>query len=404
MTSPSYPVIPVYTPFIPTWQALTFSTFAPIGAVFFTNPIDTVKVRLQLQNRMKVQVYRNSFDCVAKMLKNEGVRGLQQGLTPAIFREGSKNIFRIGLFDPIMNFLHDSRKEKTRPPFWARIVASATSGALGALSCNPFELIKTRLQAQTRGNLQPAVGYQHNYSGMWSAFRDILKKNGPVGLFKGSGVNVIRGIFGTSANLSTYSYLRDYTMDNKILPDSSLTDILCSSLSSFVTAILMNPVDVIRTRLYNQPSSASPLSENLGTLSKDYYKGGMDALVKVVRQEGVFALYKGFTMNLLRLAPHFTLTFLFLEQMRRMSLSYSRQTYEKDFDATSRELFSIYNTTIAFPNTFDKATLLVLLHSSAPHASKERIERILEGQPFSDTDTFQFSHFSAIVRLIEPPP
>jgi hypothetical protein len=32
---------------------------------------------------------------------------------------------------------------------WKRMVAGGISGAMGALSCNPFELIKTRSQAQS---------------------------------------------------------------------------------------------------------------------------------------------------------------------------------------------------------------------------------------------------------------
>ncbi len=40
-------------------------------------------------------IYRNSFDTIKKIYVNEGAKGLQKGLTPAILREGSKNLFRI---------------------------------------------------------------------------------------------------------------------------------------------------------------------------------------------------------------------------------------------------------------------------------------------------------------------
>lgn len=46
---------------------------------------------------------------------------------------------------------------------------------MGALSCNPFELIKTRMQAQTVAK-HAAVGFQHNYTGLWSAFGSIYNK------------------------------------------------------------------------------------------------------------------------------------------------------------------------------------------------------------------------------------
>jgi len=102
-------------------------------------------------------MYNNSWDCIAKTYKHEGVRGLQRGLYPAMLRESTKNFFRLGLFDPILEFIHDHHTGP--PPVWKRFSAGALSGAVGALSCNPFELVKTRLQSQA--NVQISVGYQH---------------------------------------------------------------------------------------------------------------------------------------------------------------------------------------------------------------------------------------------------
>jgi hypothetical protein len=116
---------------------------------------DTAKVRLQLQgqNKEQVRVYKNSIDCMVKIFKNEGVAGLQKGLTPAILREGSKNLFRIGMFDPIIKILHDPRTESGPVPIWKRIVAGSTSGAMGALACNPFEVWVSHIMLNYRTNL-----------------------------------------------------------------------------------------------------------------------------------------------------------------------------------------------------------------------------------------------------------
>lgn len=42
-----------------------------------------------------------------------------------------------------------------------------------------------------------------------------------------------------------------------------------------------------------------------------------DVLLKVVRYEGFFSLWKGFTPYYARLGPHTVLTFIFLEQMNK---------------------------------------------------------------------------------------
>ncbi len=57
----------------------------------------------------------------------------------------------------------------------------------------------------------------------------------------------------------------------------------------------MNPTDVVRTRIYNQPKEG-----------KGLYKNGYDAYVKIVRHEGFLALYKGKRIHFLFLDPQFT--------------------------------------------------------------------------------------------------
>lgn len=51
------------------------------------------------------------------------------------------------------------------------------------------------------------------------------------------------------------------------------------------------------------------------TDGKPEYKGAVDVLGKVIRNEGIFALWKGFFPYYARLGPHTVLTFIFLEQM-----------------------------------------------------------------------------------------
>ena len=55
---------------------------------------------------------------------------------------------------------------------------------------------------------------------------------------------------------------------------------------------------------------------------KPEYTGGVDVLAKVVRKEGFFALWKGFTPYYARLGPHTVLTFVLLEQMNYIYKKY----------------------------------------------------------------------------------
>jgi len=71
----------------------------------------------------------------------------------------------------------------------------------------------------------------------------------------------------------------------------------------------MNPVDVIRTRIYNQEYGVNGKGK--------VYAGVADAFLKIVREEALRGLYKGVTASFMRLAPHSSITFLVLEQFKK---------------------------------------------------------------------------------------
>ena len=48
---------------------------------------------------------------------------------------------------------------------------------------------------------------------------------------------------------------------------------------------------------------------------KPEYKGAIDVLLKTVKNEGPFALWKGFLPYYARLGPHTVLTFIVMEQL-----------------------------------------------------------------------------------------
>ena len=77
--------------------------------------------------------------------------------------------------------------------------------------------------------------------------------------------------------------------------------------SGLVTTAASMPVDIAKTRIQSQKYIDG----------KPEYKGAIDVILKVVRNEGVTSLWKGFTPYYFRLGPHTVLTFIFLEQMNK---------------------------------------------------------------------------------------
>ena len=193
----------------PKWHGFVYSSASACGAVLVTNPLDVAKTRLQLQGELSktpsVKVYSGPVDAILKIGRAEGVRGLQRGLSTALVREATLNFFRLGLFAPILHRMHP---EGGNAPLYKKIAAGLTSGSIGALCCNPLDLLKTRTQAYTT-NASAVVGHQHDVSGsVVSSLVKIVQREGVLGLWKGTGPSMLRLALGSAGQLSAYTEVR----------------------------------------------------------------------------------------------------------------------------------------------------------------------------------------------------
>lgn len=236
-----------------------------------------------------------TYGTLRGILAREGPAGLQAGLPIAVIREGSKNLFRLGMFEPLLYALHD--RQNGPPPLYKRMLAGMASGALGAYTCNPLDLLKSRMQNQ--------VGRAGDYKGPVDGLTRLLREEGLAGAWRGCHIGALRSSVNTAANLTTYTALKDYLKLHHGARETVDLHVGCSFASAASGVLIGNPLDVLRTRLYNQPTGPGAL-----------YAGAGDAFAKILRQEGPGAFYKGATAHFMRVGPHFVLTFVVLEQLR----------------------------------------------------------------------------------------
>ena len=157
-------------------------------------------------------------------------------------REGSKNLFRLGAYEPILSQLHDPR---TGPaPIHKRLEAGGMSGAIAAYVCNPMLMVKSRLQAQTTGKES-----RFRYTGVADALLKIAREEGILGLWKGSHISALRSAVNTATNLTTYTMLKETLVDKEVLADGVTMHVTCCLNASISTCVAGNPLDVVSTRL-----------------------------------------------------------------------------------------------------------------------------------------------------------
>ena len=280
-------------------------------AVTVTNPIELIKIRMQLQGEMSAsaaKVYKNPIQGMAVIFKNEGIKGLQKGLNAAYIYQIGLNGSRLGFYEPIRSslnqlFFPDQEPHKVQS-VGVNVFSGAASGIIGAVIGSPLFLVKTRLQSYSEFI---KIGEQTHYTGVWNGLVTIFKTEGVKGLFRGIDAAILRTGAGSSVQLPIYNTAKNILVKNDLMKDGPALHLTASTISGLGVAVVMNPWDVILTRIYNQ---------------KGYlYKGPIDCLVKTVRIEGVTALYKGFAAQVFRIAPHTIMCLTFMEQT--MKLVYS---------------------------------------------------------------------------------
>ncbi|ELR17603.1 solute carrier family protein [Acanthamoeba castellanii str. Neff] len=288
---------------------------ATVTAVLFTNPIEVVKTRLQLQGELQQRVaknkrtYRGVWHAFKTIISTEGPLAIQKGLFPAAAYQFCMNGMRLGSYSVFKQLLLENHGSASKDSlfFLKNMLAGATAGVLGAVAGSPFFLVKTRMQAQTEycGRYVALTwGYKHR------AFKSIVQAEGPRGLMRGADAAALRVGVGSSVQLPLYDNAKSLILATGWLGNNIYAHVAASLVSGVGLVVAMNPFDVVATRLYNQKVEGGK-----GAL----YRGPFDCLWKTVKAEGVYGLYKGVFAHYLRTGPHTILTFVFWEQYKKLA-------------------------------------------------------------------------------------
>ncbi|XP_039599048.1 solute carrier family 25 member 35-like isoform X1 [Polypterus senegalus] len=143
------------------------SGVAACGACLFTNPLEVVKTRMQLQGEMKTPGsykihYRNVFHAFYTIGKVDGLGGLQKGLVPALNYQFVMNGVRLGSYAILESGSYIHSEGRVSPV--KSVAAGAVAGVLGAVIGSPMYLVKTHLQSQSTASIAVGHQYQHQVS------------------------------------------------------------------------------------------------------------------------------------------------------------------------------------------------------------------------------------------------
>ncbi|KAJ9457456.1 Mitochondrial substrate carrier family protein ucpB [Diplonema papillatum] len=259
-----------------------------------TNPIDVVKIRMQVQKAK----YPGMLSGMRTIAAEEGLRGLYKGLGASLCREMSYSGIRFGAYESFKELYGATDPKNT--PLYKKLAAGASAGMFGSAVANPCDLVKIRMQSDHSGKL---------YRNVFQAFGHIFKTEGFGGLYVGVFQTVQRaGVLG-ACQAPAYDHTKHTLKNAKLMDEGIYLHLVSSFVAGIVAVSVTAPIDLIKTRVM----SSKPLAD--GTMP---YTGTVDCFMKTVRSEGIMSLYAGWVPGWMRLGPHTIVTFLVFEQLRKV--------------------------------------------------------------------------------------
>uniref|UniRef100_A0A8C7WXK3 Dicarboxylate carrier UCP2 n=1 Tax=Oryzias sinensis TaxID=183150 RepID=A0A8C7WXK3_9TELE len=270
-------------------------------ADLITFPLDTAKVRLQIQGEAQkaegftAVKYRGVFGTITTMVRTEGPRSLYNGLVAGLQRQMSFASVRIGLYDSMKQFY---TRGTENAGIVTRLMAGCTTGAMAVAFAQPTDVVKVRFQAQVR-----QLDGERRYNSTINAYKTIARDEGIRGLWRGCMPNITRNAIVNCAELVTYDMIKELIIKYDLMSDNLPCHFTAAFGAGFCTTVVASPVDVVKTRFMNSGSGL--------------YSSAVNCALTMLKNEGPAAFYKGFVPSFLRLGSWNIVMFVTYEQIKR---------------------------------------------------------------------------------------
>lgn len=285
------------------WKDFVAGNFAGMSQVIVGQPLDTIKVRLQVESTR----FKGPMDCFMQTVKNEGFFALYKGMAAPLVGIGAVNALLFATYSRLKSIQATSLNEQL--VLHKIAIAGAGAGFINSVLSSPVELLKIKMQAQY-GSSKAKIGTgELIYKGPIDCARHLISEFGiRNGLFRGFWATVAREIPAYAGFYSGFEYFK-----RKLTPEGSSPDslppsklMLAGSFGGFSYWLCCYPLDVVKSKVQNMKNPPKGFFYVFTTISSIY------------KTEGARAFTRGITPTILRSLPAAGSTFTVYELTMRM--------------------------------------------------------------------------------------
>ncbi|GAA5923709.1 hypothetical protein JCM3775_000481 [Rhodotorula graminis] len=192
-------------------------------------------------------------------------------------------------------------------PALDQAVAGVTAGIVSTFALQPLDLLKVQLQVST------APKTRSPWSNIHWGLREIVRTGGARALYRGLTPNLVGNASSWGSYFLWYTMLKarmDGGKDHKL---SAGQHLLASASSGIITAVLTNPIWVVKTRMFTTAAGQDKA-----------YRGVTHGLATLAREEGLRGMSKGLTLAIVGVSNG-AIQFMAYEEMKKRRVEVRRK-------------------------------------------------------------------------------
>ncbi|KAG0762159.1 hypothetical protein G6F57_000130 [Rhizopus arrhizus] len=255
--------------------------FGGMANVLVGQPLDTIKVRLQLDQGK----FKGAWDCTIQTIQKEGFLALYKGMASPLMGIGAVNALLFASNSMIKN---QFKKEGKLLSLDKIAISGAGAGIVNSILASPVELLKIKLQAQYE---------QKQFNGPVDCAKYLIRRDGLAhGLFRGMWATIIREIPAYAGFYTGFEVVKRQLTDQEKREATVLELMAAGAVGGIGYWVCCYPLDVVKSVVQNQTEPPRGLY-----------------VTKVLKQlylrDGINALFRGIAPTILRSIPAAGATF-----------------------------------------------------------------------------------------------
>jgi solute carrier family 25 S-adenosylmethionine transporter 26 len=205
-----------------------------------------------------------------------------------------------------------------------------------------------------------------NYPNLPAAARGLAQSRGIMGFYGGWWPGLVGKIPSYALTWTFFQQLKRVRDSLSNRPATNLENSVMGVCASATTVCIMIPMDTIKTRLVTQVTS--------GAGAEAAYKGIIDAAVRIFREEGISAFYRGLSPRLVSVVPMIGIQFGVYEFMKKVMVSRTAAKAVRMEAVKEKELVEEYGP----EQVMEEAAMEVAASPEQPFPAPHFLKRILK--------------------------